>query len=161
MKERQKRTLANCKNKMRGLAALEFTLVSFAFFIVFFACIEVGRLMLIVNNMAQMTRVAARLAAVCPPQDPDIFDLAASKAALTGLISSEALVISYLAADLTPVTDPADNINAIQYVRSAIENYSFNSVIRLFTFGQSLPEQVTILPSESLGVIPGGGNYDC
>lgn len=149
------------KGTVHGLATVEFTVVSLAFFILLFACIEVGRLMLMTNQLSQMTRIAARLGAVCTPEDANIFDIAAQHSSLTGQLGTTNLHLEYLTGDFTPIASPADNVVEIEFVRASIRNYSFRSVIPLFNFGVALPSQTTTVPSESLGVLPGGGNYDC
>ncbi|MGR9086418.1 MAG: TadE/TadG family type IV pilus assembly protein [Gammaproteobacteria bacterium] len=58
--------------RQRGAAMVEFAIIALLFFVVLFSVIEMGRWMFNWNLLNEATRRGARIAAVCPPNDPYI-----------------------------------------------------------------------------------------
>ncbi len=56
----------------RGTTTVEFAIIGVVMFSVLFGVIEVGRAMFVMNALGESTRRAARMAAVCPINDPAI-----------------------------------------------------------------------------------------
>jgi len=59
-------------NRMRGITTVEFAIVASVLMVLLFACIEFGRATYTFAALNEGTRRAARLAAVCPVNDPKI-----------------------------------------------------------------------------------------
>ena len=58
------------KRSMRGMTMVEFAIVAAALFMIIFASIEFGRASFTLAALNEGTRRGARLAAVCPLNDP-------------------------------------------------------------------------------------------
>ncbi len=148
--------------KMNGGTLVEFSIVATVFFMVLFGVIEFGRLMFTWNVLDEVTRRGARLAAVCPVEDQTGI---ADRAILGNLLSGfgpENLLIEYLDGDSVPIEDLETNFIDIRYVRSSIINFQFQGFIPFINFIISAPDFRTILPSESLGIVPvGAGSVSC
>ena len=149
--------------RQSGLATVEFAVVAAAFLVILFGAIEMSRLLFTWNALGAITQRGARLAAVCPPDDPAVRRVAAFRGAgdASGLLpglSEENLEISYLDEHL------ADTGGAfpIRFVRARIVDYRHRAIIP-FVSGTLLPspEFSTTLPAESLGYVPGTGGRSC
>ncbi len=55
-----------------GAAMVEFAIVAWVFFLLLFGVIEFARLLFTFNTLTEVARRGARVAAVCPPNDPKI-----------------------------------------------------------------------------------------
>lgn len=151
------------KRRQSGLTTVEFALVASLFFIVLFAVIEFGRALFVWNTLTEATRRGARLAAVCPLNDPAIVNVAVfnapdasgASAVLNGL-STGNVTTQYLDASGN-VTGTAGNI---RYVRVRIDNYQHTLLIPFFNTTLTAPPFETTLPSESLGALPDPANPD-
>jgi len=97
------------------VVAVEFALLAVIFFSVMFCMLEVGRAMYLWNTLQEVTRRAARAAAVSAIGDPGlsqsaIFDGADGKLPMGSPVTAANIRIDYLslgAADLTPSWIPA------------------------------------------------------
>lgn len=58
--------------KQRGVAAVEFALISGLLFSIVFGVVEMGRVIFYVNTAGEATAMGARMAAVCSVDDADI-----------------------------------------------------------------------------------------
>src|SRR5574340_1843168 len=67
-----KRILLPSRKHQRGAAAVEFALVAIVFFMLLIGIVEMGRVLFTWNATAEATRYGARVAVVCPPNDPAI-----------------------------------------------------------------------------------------
>ena len=63
--------------KQRGLSTVEFAIVALVLFMMIFAVIEVGRAFFVASALDEASRRGARMAAVCPVNDPAISQAAA------------------------------------------------------------------------------------
>jgi hypothetical protein len=142
------------RQRNRGLTTVEFSIVSTILFTLIFAVIEFGRLLYTYSALAEGTRRAARLAAVCPLNDAGIASTA-NFASLPDFTSSN-IQISYL--DSNGTTTGA--YSAIQYVRVQIVGYSIPLSIPLINPTIPSPAFAVTLPRESLGVTP-TATYTC
>lgn len=145
-------------NKQQGVTIIEFTLISTALMLIIFSVIEVGRYVYSLQTINDVTRVAARLAAVCRVEDRnDIPALAIPDYAPGGLTANN-IVVDYLDADGNVVTGTLtddDVFSTIRYVRARIVNFSYQftgllSFVNL-TGVLTVPEFETIRPRENLG----------
>ncbi|MBY7816485.1 pilus assembly protein [Vibrio fluvialis] len=154
------------KNKQSGLSLVEFTIVAAVLFTVLFAIIEVGVFAYSMQSLNDITRRAARLAAVCQVKDSaNVVDLALSEGAPSGFASSN-LIIEYLDEDGAKVADPPeDHYIDIRYVKAKVKDYNYTFLGLLGFLGDSgaisSPEFETTLPAESLGIMrPGSSDPD-
>ena len=147
----------------KGVAALETALVATVFLVVVFGVIEVGRLLWTWNLLNEVTRRAARLAAVCPVDD--VVDLANvqgtsvfQRRLLAGL-EPEDVVIEYLGRNGAVLADPVDawNNGGIYYVRARIADTFEYTLLIPFNIRSLVPLQFeTTVNAESLGITPPG-----
>lgn len=143
-------------SKQRGLVTVEFALIGALFFIILFGIIEFGRLLFTWNTLDEVTRRAARLAAVCPmTQQAQVINSAIFQGSVLSDLNSSHVVLEYLKDDFQPATI----LEEVRYVRSRIQNYQHQFLIPLLPVGTlTAPDFITTLPSESLG-ITGAGNW--
>lgn len=153
-------------SRQQGVFAVEFAVAGLVFFIALFMVIEFARLLYSWNLMEEVTRRAARLAAVCPVDPPEEIEAVREGAELIagGTLpdfTTANIEILYLDENGTSVGDPVANFEAIRFVRAGIINYQYQAIFplnRLFT----APGFVITLPSESLGITPTGtGDVTC
>ena len=95
MKQRQNRVRRGRRQASRGAAAVEFALVSVVFFTLFFGLMEMGRLMFYWNTAAEVTRLGARMAAVCDPNATSIAAVRARMRQLLPMIAAADISVAY------------------------------------------------------------------
>jgi Flp pilus assembly protein TadG len=150
--------------RQSGLATVEFALVGALFFVVLFAVVEFGRALFVWNTLTEATRRGARLAAVCPLNDPAIVNVAVFNA--PNASSGESAVLNGLSTGnvTTEYLDASGNVTAtagnIRYVRVRIDNYQHTLLIPFLNTTLTAPSFETTLPSESLGALPDPTNPD-
>ena len=147
------------RRKQTGVTAVEFAVVGMLLLIVLFSVFEVARAFYVFNALNEATRRGARMAAVCPIDDPAISEIAifntsgggASSNVISGL-STANIEVSYLNMNGDPVPDPIADFGDIWYVRVAM--VGFNHQMRIPTLFATIasPDFQTTLPRESLGV---------
>jgi Flp pilus assembly protein TadG len=145
--------------RQTGVTAVEFAVVGMLLLIVLFGVFEVARAFYVFNALNEATRRGARMAVVCPINDPAISEIAifntsgggTSSSIITNL-STANVNVSYLDLNGVPVTDPIVDFNDIWYVRVAV--VGFNHQMRIPTLFATIPSPdfQTTLPRESLGV---------
>lgn len=142
----------------RGMTTVEFSIVGIVLFLVLFGVIEFGRAMYVVNVLSEATRRGARLAAVCPVNDPypaqgAVFNYSGGSAsAVVPGLSTSNVVIEYLDSNGNVINDPVTNFDEITYVRARIVNFSMPLIIPFIDPTLSLSGFEATLPRESLGV---------
>ena len=134
------------KRREQGLTTVEFSVVATALFIMLFGVIELGRLMYSFAVLAEGTRRAARLAAVCPLNDAGVTSTV-NFAGLPGFNSSN-VQVQYL--DSTGL--PTAVFLNIAYVRVQITGYTIPLSIPFVNPTVISPPFAVTLPRESLGV---------
>ncbi len=149
------------RTKQRGATTVEFAIVGLLAITVLLAVIEFSRLLFVINAMGEATRRGARMAAVCPINDPAIAQTAvfsqsgggADSPIINGL-STANVQLDYLNAGGNQVFDPTDQAGflSIRYVRVSIVNFQHQLVLPLPLGPITLPSLPTTLPRESLGV---------
>ena len=144
------------KHRQHGLSTVEFSIVAVVLFMLIFGVIEVGRAFFVASALDEATRRGARMAAVCPVNDPAIAQAAAFDSALIPGLDANDIVVEYLdeSAGVVPnPTDPAGFIT-IRFVRVRVVGFQHQMFIPLATaLSQfTMPEYATILPRESLGI---------
>jgi Flp pilus assembly protein TadG len=145
--------------RQTGITAVEFAIVGTLLFVILFAVFEVARAFYVFNALNEATRRGARMAAVCPINDPAISKIAifntsgggTSSSMIPGL-STANVEVSYLNINGDPVPDPIADFGDIWYVRVAM--VGFNHQMRIPTLFATIPSPdfQTTLPRESLGV---------
>jgi len=163
---------AACKRKQQGITIVEFSILASVLLLILFGIIEIGIFAYQLQTLNDISRRAARIAAVCPvgnlPEPPETADtpniaaiktLALSEGAPEGF-TADNISIEYLQADAeTPVDSPAtdDHQGNIQFVRTRIVNFEYSFFGLLSFMGDrgiiTVPDFQTTLPSESLGVL--------
>lgn len=151
------------KDANHGLVTIEFALISGAFLMIFLTVLETGRLLFVWNSLAEATRRGARIATVCPPYHPSIFDVALFNP--PGDHANDSHLIHGLERSMVSVDYPS--VHGVSMVRVAITGYIHTLLLPLPEAYrmQEAPGFVTELPIESLGALPdpygGSGAYDC
>jgi hypothetical protein len=136
------------------MAMVEFAIIGGMFLMLLFSVIEIGRAMFMWNAMVEATRRAARVAVVCPIDDPSIVrvglfaDPNGSGGQLLPGLKPENLSVTYLDLDGQPTSD----FLAIRYVRVEIVGYTHRLMIPFLNKVLTPPSFATTLPRESLGV---------
>jgi len=131
--------------KMRGVAMVEFAIVGAVLMIVMFGCLEFGRATYTFAALNEGARRAARLAAVCPINDPKIL-LAVNFLGTNGYSTAN---VQYLDANGAPLGGtPAST--AVYYVQVNV----IGSLPLAIPFLSTIlsPSFTVTLPAESLGI---------
>ena len=150
-------------HRQRGVTTVEFAIVGLVVFIMIFGVIEVARGYYVYTMLGDVARRGARLAAVCPINDPAVPQMAIYNASgntgesglVKGLVPAN-VVIDYLDTNGNVVATPSDPANFAQiiYVRARVIGFEHTLVVP-FVAGISsiaMPEFASILPRESLGI---------
>jgi len=144
------------KYKQRGLSTVEFAIVALVLFMMMFAVIEVGRAFFVASALDEASRRGARMAAVCPVNDPAIAQAAAFNNAVIPTLDAGDIVVEYLDGAGANVGAPgtAAGFRLIRYVRVRVVGYQHQMFIPLLTvLGPFfMPEFAAVLPRESLGI---------
>jgi hypothetical protein len=151
--------------RQNGLSTVEFALVANAVF-------EVGRAYFVYATLDEVTRRGARVAVVCPVNDPAIGQMAvfnasgdAGPSSLVNGLTPAHINIEYLDQNNNVVANPADASGFIQirYVRVRVVGYQHQMVVP-FVSGITnffMPEFAAVLPRESLGIPREGSVTPC
>jgi Flp pilus assembly protein TadG len=134
---------------MRGVYLVEFAIIASILMVLLFACIELGRGVYTFAALNEGTRRAARLAAVCPIDDPAI-TAAVNLLGLTGF-SNANISVTYLDANGASLgATPA--IDNVVYVRVSVVGYTVPLSIPFISPTLISPPFTVTLPAESLGL---------
>lgn len=156
----------------RGTTTVEFAIVAALLFTMIFGVFEVGRGYYTYAMLDEVSRRGARLAAVCPINDPAIPQLAilnpsgvGGESPLVANLAPGNVVVDYLDANDAVVGNPADpaNFPRIRYVRVRIMGFVYQVTVPFIAgiANFAMPEFETILPRESLGVPREGAITPC
>ena len=133
--------------KMQGMVMVEFAIVGAALMMVIFGCLEFGRATYSLAALNEGTRRAARLAAVCPINDPVIVP-AVNFMGVNGFSASD-VTLNYLDANGTVLAGtPASS--SVYYVQVSVGG-SIPLAIPLLNTAVS-PSFTVTLPAESVGI---------
>jgi Flp pilus assembly protein TadG len=145
-----------CQN---GVTTVEFAIIGAVMLLVLFSVIEIGRTMFVLGALSESTRRAARMAAVCPIDDPAIAEVGLFNAPGEGTgtrfirgLSAANFAVEYLDGNGTVVASPATNFGQIQFVRTRIVNFQHQMLIPFASYLLTTPDFATTLRRESLGV---------
>lgn len=161
------------RRTQRGLTTVEFSIVGIVLFLVLFGIIEFGRALYTVNILTAAARRGARLAAVCPVNDPyparaAVFAADGTNSAVVPGLTTTNIMIEYLDVNGTVISSPSPNFSdtaynfyEIRYVRAQIVNFSMPLMIPLLDTTLTLDGFSTTIPRESLGVPRSGTITPC
>ena len=150
-------------DKQSGLSTVEFALVALVLFLLIFGVIEIARAFFVTSLLDEATRRGARMAVVCPINDPEIFQAAAFNNTLIPDLDAGDITVEYLDSAGAIVGNPADptGFRQIRYVRVRVVGYLHQMFIPLVAALFVMPEHATVLPRESLGIPRQGAIVPC
>lgn len=129
-------------SRQRGVAAVEFAIVSSLLFTVLFGVMEMGRLLWTWNAAVEATRFGARLAVVCDLNDSHIKSRMISR--LPSLANSN-IVVTYLNPPAANNTCTTATCKAVQV---SLTGYTHNTIIPFVPLSLTLPPFGTTLRKE-------------
>lgn len=148
-----------CPRPAAGLSSVEFAVVGTAVFIVLFGVIELARAAYSRAMLEEGTRRAARLAAVCPVNDPYItaaarfLDKDWGARIIPGLTAGN-VTLRYLDAAGAVVADPVTSFTAIRFARVTVDGYQLPLFLAFLDITYQPGPVSSTQPVESLGVTP-------
>jgi Flp pilus assembly protein TadG len=134
--------MRNCPSRQRGVAAVEFAIVSSLLFSVLFGVMEMGRLLWTWNAAVEATRFGARLAVVCDLNDSHIKSRMISR--LPSLANGN-IVVTYLNPPAANNTCTAATCKA---VKVSLTGYTHYTIIPFVPLSLTLPPFATTLRKE-------------
>ena len=151
------------KLRQEGLSTVEFALVAAVLFTLIFAVIEIARAFFVSSALDEATRRGARMAAVCPINDPAIFQAAAFDNTVVPDLDAGDITVEYLDTAGALVVNPAalTGFRQIRYVRVRVVGYQHQMIIPFVSTLIIMPEYATVLPRESLGIPRQGAIVPC
>jgi Flp pilus assembly protein TadG len=143
--------------KMRGLYMVEFAISASVLITLIFGCIELCRATYTFAALKEGTRRAARLAAVCPINDPAIAS-AVNFMGAYGFTNSN-VSVNYLDANGALLAAPT--ISGVYYVQVGVVNYTVPLSIPFMSAILTAPSFAVTLPAQSLGLSNTGASTAC
>lgn len=152
----------------KGFSTVEFAIVAAVLLTVILGVIDISRLFFSVAALSEGTRRGARMAAVCPVNDPAIALAAvfggSGDSPIVGGLRTDHVDVDYLDESGAPIPDPSPGagFKAIEYVRVRLNGgFQLRSVIPGFSRLIPLPDFEATLPRESLGIPREGAVVSC
>jgi len=141
--------------RQAGTTTVEFAIIGLVAMMVLFAVIEFSRLVFVSGSLREATRRGARMAVVCPINDPAIAQVALFNgpggSGRSPVVSG--LDVGNIAVDYLNTTGGQTlNFMDIRYVRVRITGFQHRLLIPLFDLPFTMPAFPTTMPRESLGV---------
>lgn len=151
------------RRTQKGFSTVELAIVANVILVIIVGAIEVGRAYFVYATLDEVTRRGARLAAVCPVNDPGIRQMAVfnasgdtSNSQLVPALAPGHVVVEYLDRNSAVVTNPSDPgaFAEIRYVRVRVVGFQHQLAVPYVTSVASfpMPEFPAVLPRESLGI---------
>ncbi len=156
--------------KQRGMAVVEFAIVGAVAIMMIFAVLEIARAVFVANALTEATRRGARMAVVCPINDPAIAQVATFNAPGAGnsspivyQLDTTDFVLEYLnlKGEVIPNPGAAANFPLIRYIQVRVVNFQHQLLIPFASATFTMPEFRTTLPRESLGIPRSGAITPC
>ncbi|HEY3731856.1 MAG TPA: TadE family protein [Steroidobacteraceae bacterium] len=144
--------------KMRGVYLVEFAITAAILMMLLFGCIEFGRGVYTFAALNEGTRRAARLAAVCPINDPAI-TAAVNFLGAPGFTNAN-VSLTYLDVNGNSL-GAAPALASVYYVRVAVVGYTVPLAIPFINPTLISPPFTVTLPAESLGLSNTGVSTAC
>jgi len=139
------------RRNQQGTTTVEFAIVGLVFFTVLFGVIDLSRIFFSLAALDESTRRGARVAAVCPVNDPVVAQVAIFNG-LVPTLGTQNIAVQYLDVDGNLVGAPAGaGYGSIRYVRVRIQNLQLQMFIPGLATLLTMPAFETTIPSESLG----------
>jgi len=155
--------------RQTGTTTVEFAIIGTALMLVLLLTIEMSRLIFVLNTLGEVTRRGARVAAVCPVNDPEIARIAIFSPAggndspIVHDLDTGNIRLTYLDENGTEIggtlTDPSTFVT-IRYVRVEIQNYVHRMVLPV-PVSFTMPGLASTFPRESLGIPRQGVIQSC
>lgn len=153
------RIRATSLRRQQGTALVEFAIVGAVALTLLFGVLEIARAVFVANALTEATRRGARMAVVCPINDPAIAQVATFNLAGGGNTSPivkdldvSDFVLQYLDRNGAVIEDPSGSFGLIRYIRLRVVNFEHTLLIPFVNSTVTMPEFATTLPRESLGV---------
>ncbi len=147
------------RRQQSGTAAVEFAIIGSVAMIVILGLIEFSRMVFVVNTLSEATRRGARMAVVCPLNDPAIAQVTVfnapgggSNSPIVGGLTTGNVAVEYLDQNGTVMGNPGGAFTQIGYARVRINNFQHSLFIPLAVSTFTLPGFPSTLPRESLGI---------
>lgn len=139
------------QQRQEGTTTVEFAVIGLVLFTVIFALIDLSRLFWNLAALDEATRRAARVAAVCPVNDPYVEQTALFEGLIPSL-GTEHISLQYLDEDGVALADPAvTDYGDIRYIRISIQNFQLQTFVPGLQNMIAMPAFTTTIPRESLG----------
>jgi len=140
------------RRNQQGTTVVEFAVVGVVFFTVLFGLIDLSRLFFNMAALDESTRRGARVAAVCPIDDPQVAQVALFNG-LVPTLGTQNISVQYLDEDGAVIGAPtsATGYGSIRFVRVRIQNFQLQTFIPGLATVLPVPAFETTIPSESLG----------
>ena len=139
------------RRNQQGTTTVEFAIVGLVFFTVLFGIIDLSRIFFSLAALDESARRGARVAAVCPVDDPLVTQVALFNG-LVPTLGPQHIAVQYLDVDGNLVGAPAGaGYGSIRFVRVRIENFQLQTFIPGLATLLTMPAFETTIPSESLG----------
>jgi Flp pilus assembly protein TadG len=145
------------RRSQAGTTTVEFAIIGSVVMTVLFAVIEVARALFVMNALTEVTRRGARVATVCPVNDPAgvrtaVFADGDGRSTVVNGLTTGNVVIEYLNQAGSVVVDPVTNFGDIRYVRARVVNFTHQLIIPFVMPSLTMPGFATTVPRESLGI---------
>jgi hypothetical protein len=154
--------------RQKGMTLVEFAIIGAVALMMIFAVLEIARAFFVANALTEATRRGARMAVVCPINDPAIAQVATfnvpgggNTSPIVRYLDTSDFVLEYLGRAGNVISSPADNFLAIRYVQLRVVNFEHELLIPYANITFTMPEFSTRLPRESLGVPRSGVITPC
>ena len=125
----------------KGVAAIEFAIISVILFTLLFGVIEMGRMLFMMNSTAEATRLGARLSVVC---DMDA-DIRSKMINMAGFLTPADINIVFVDSNGNGCTP-----NTCRYVTVSVNPIPIQSIVSFVPVNFSMPPFSTTLPRESM-----------
>jgi Flp pilus assembly pilin Flp len=150
----------------RGATTVEFAIIGIVVMVVMLGIIEFGRALFVINALTESTRRGARMAAVCPVNDPKpasvaVYDDGSGNSSFVSGLTPANVLIEYLDTAGGAIADPAGNFLDIRFVRARIVGFTHTLLIPTMLTTIPMSGFSTTLPRESLGIPRAGVVTPC
>lgn len=136
------RSEKTCSNKQNGVAAVEFAVIVFLFFMLLFGIVEFGRVLFTWNSAVEATRLGARTAVVC---DKDSDAVLANMQRIMPRLTAGNVVVNY-----ESKSGGSCDVGTCERVYVRTQNLSITMLIPFFKVTIPVPGFETSLMRESL-----------
>lgn len=159
---------ATSRRSQQGTALVEFAIVGALALTLLFGVLEIARAVFVANALAEATRRGARMAVVCPVNDPAIAQVATFNVSgggdtspIVNNLDVSDFVLQYLDRNGTVLEDPVGSFALIRYIQLRVVGFEHTLLIPFLNYTLTMPEFATTLPRESLGIPRSGVVTPC